>query len=357
MFGHKGTLAEQMLTTRTRQRQAAFQVKRHGLRVAASNVAAMTGFHPWKNLPELFLHDLVYQGTSGNELLRQDAAVLGLNLVSPDDALRQLAQKAGAATVSAVQDALSVKQGITVPLSVQAASDVKMKAIQEATKVLSKTELRVLTEGVRSAVDTGYGTAHENDALDLYQQQTGWPVEERNAEVRVWLFGLVDDDTIGPTVAPQRPASTYWAHEKRSVVAYGDTDAAAACSSSKQPNNLDVVPNATISVAENVELVETEYPFFYVVGSVDGIREELAPALSNTDGEEFADDDSWVLRKVIVECKHRMHRIQPIPPIYEQIQTIVYCLMYEIDDADIVQVLRISKCRKEEKRSTSRRKG
>jgi hypothetical protein len=76
-------------------------------------------------------------------------------------------------------------------------------------------------------------------------------------------------------------------------------------------------------------------PFFSIVGSVDGIRDELAPGDL---GDE--DDDSWFLRQVIVECKHRMRQIQPIPPLYEQIQAAAYCFLYEVDDADIVQVLR-----------------
>jgi hypothetical protein len=330
--------AEQMFITRKRQRLAVFIAQRHCLRVAASNVAAVTGFHPWKNLPELILHDLVYQGDIGKELLRQDAAVLGLTLVAPDDALKGLAQKAGAAAVSAVRDALCIKQGITVLHSVQAATAVKTNAVNEAAKVLSKTELRLLKEGVRSAVDTGYGTAHEDDALDLYQKQTGWPVEERNAEVRDWPFGLVDDESVGPTVAPLRPASAFWRHDKRPNVVKDVTDNIAdACNFSMQSKDLDL---AEPIIKGLIELVDTEYPFFSIVGSVDGIREELAPTLTNINGTELADDDSWVLRKVIVECKHRMHRIQPTPPLYEQIQTVTYCLMYRVDDADIVQVLR-----------------
>ena len=123
-----------------------------------------------------------------------------------------------------MHDALLVKQGITVLPTVQAATAVKEKAVQEAAKVLSKTELRILKEGVRSAVDTGYGTAHENEALDLYQQQTGWPVEERNAKVFVWQFGLRDDESVGPTVAPLRPASALIRPEKRVIVANDDTE-------------------------------------------------------------------------------------------------------------------------------------
>jgi hypothetical protein len=319
-----------LASTRKQQLVEAFRTQRHSLRVSASNIAAMTGFHPWKNLPELLLHDLVYQGVQGKDLLRHDAALLGLTLVAPDEVLRQLAQKAGVATGLAVHDALLVKQGITVLPTVQAATAVKEKAVQEAAKVLSKTELRILKEGVRSAVDTGYGTAHENEALDLYQQQTGWPVEERNAKVFVWQFGLRDDESVGPTVAPLRPASALIRPEKRVIVVNDDTEEEGEACTYSDARQDDATRNDALGE-----------PFFSILGSVDGIREELAP--NNATGAEFAgndDDESWVLRKVIVECKHRMHRIQHTPPLYEQIQTTTYCLMYGVEDADIVQVLR-----------------
>jgi hypothetical protein len=83
-----------------------------------------------------------------------------------------------------------------------------------------------------------------------------------------------------------------------------------------------------------------EPPFFSIRGAVDGIREELAPSGNPTLTPGSPGDDSWVLNRVIVECKHRMSRLQVSPPLYEQIQTTAYCLMYEVQDADIVQVLR-----------------
>ena len=86
-------------------------------------------------------------------------------------------------------------------------------------------------------------------------------------------------------------------------------------------------------------------PFFSIRGSVDGIRDELAPnnRVDTRNGANDAnDDDSWILRKIVVECKHRMKRIQPTPPLYEQIQATVYCLMYDVDHVDLVQVLRQS---------------
>ena len=78
-----------------------------------------------------------------------------------------------------------------------------------------------------------------------------------------------------------------------------------------------------------------ERPFFSILGSVDGIRDELVP----NHGSHEDDDNSWILQPIIVECKNRMRRLQSTPPLYEQIQTVVYCQMYQVEEADIVQVL------------------
>jgi hypothetical protein len=118
----------------------------------------MAGFHPWKNLPELFLNDLVYQGSMGKELLRQDAALLGLTLVDPDQVLEELAAKAGVSAGRAVREALRIKDGRKVLPSVEAATAAKNKVAQAAKKKLSKAEWKILEEGVRSAVNMGYGT-------------------------------------------------------------------------------------------------------------------------------------------------------------------------------------------------------
>lgn len=326
-----------------------FRTQHHSLRVSASNIAAIAGFHPWKNLPELFLYDMVYQGSIGKELLQHDAALLGLNIVDPDQMLLELARKAGDSAGHALRDALRIKDGSKFVPTVQAATAVKQKVIKEARKSkLSKTELKVLEEGVRSVVNTGYGTAHEDNALDLYQQQTGWLVEERNAEVRVWPFGLDDDGDI-PTVVPLCKASALRrSNNSADAVLKGAGKLPSKPSIAKRPKVVDLLEGENrkgneleSSEGRSNSTAVPEKPFFSILGSVDGIRDELAvitPTGDRSNTDEFGDD--WQIRRVIVECKHRMRKIQPIPPLFEQIQTTAYCLMYDVADADIVQVLR-----------------
>jgi hypothetical protein len=136
-----------------------------------------------------------------------------------------------------------------------------------------------------------------------------------------------------------------------------------------------------------VQKVKRPLPFFKIVGCVDGIRDEIyignsatnQPVPPNNPGleshatldekgefsddemdqmmseyktpskrqstnndthNEFSDNDNLILRPIVVECKHRMKRAQVPPPLYDQIQTCLYCQMYEVDEADLIQVVR-----------------
>jgi len=58
---------------------------------------------------------------------------------------------------------------------------------------------------------------------------------------------------------------------------------------------------------------------------------------------DFSDEEDverWSLRPIVVECKHRMTKARIPPPLYDQIQTCIYCLMYGVEQADLIQVVR-----------------
>jgi hypothetical protein len=301
-----------------------FRNQNHSLRLSASNIAAMAGFHPWKNLAELVMQ-LVYQGHFGQELLRHDCELLGVHLHSKEQVLLEIAAKAGAETTNALQAALKVSKGTAHVDTVQEAERLKSRVMKTAQdKALQPIELKTLVEGVRNAVDTGYGTFHENEALNCYEQQTGWPVRERNAAIRSWPFGKLG----GTTAVPLQKA-----RDERSLHSGGDEE-------------MNKVVPATFDVRSDAETNKVmpatvdAHPYFTIVGSVDGIRDELAPCRKT---DSVATDDefgNWDLRCVVVECKHRMSRFHPVPPLYEQIQTAVYCMMFDAQHADIVQVMR-----------------
>jgi len=57
-------------------------------------------------------------------------------------------------------------------------------------------------------------------------------------------------------------------------------------------------------------------------------------------GVDDDDDKGRKMRSIVVELKHRMRCAKLPPPFYDQIQAIVYCYMYRVDEAEIVQVIR-----------------
>jgi hypothetical protein len=310
------------------ERINAFKTKADSLRIPASRVAAVTGYHPYAILPEIFM-DLIYQGSVGHELRLQDCRELNVQLVSSDVLLMELAEKAGAETAKALESALQVKEGAKRLEDVKAAEVIKRKVLNEAekSKKLSVDELKRLAEGTRSYVDTGFGTHHEDAALDLFEKQCGWEVRERNTSILYWSFARAENVGSPTNELTAIPLASACGKE-RSV--------------RSEPRTLEGERKETMEI-ETAQIVKTEEklkPFFSICGSVDGVRDELwrRPSCSTDQGSE--NDDEWELRQVIVECKHRMKRAYSTPPLYDQIQATAYCLMYGVDDADIIQVIR-----------------
>jgi hypothetical protein len=384
------------------ERLEAFRTRNHSLRVSASRISAMTGFHPFAVLPELLM-TLVYQG--GQELLEHDARLLGIQIRSEEAVLMELANKASTSTATALKSALQVKKGKRVLGTVHVADQVKEKVLKEAksSKKLNAEEMKTLQEGVRSSVDTGFGTCHEEEALDLYERQCGWEVRERNATIMAWPFCKAGD-TVAPmseatrartltSVASSATAATSTSigdnddnismNDNTSVTDTGASNVSAdeqqgddsgGAASIVEPDHSDenTPPSIQASSCEkddcgsasdksatNVKVPETKdaanvnaterpasvasssRPFFTIYGAVDGIRDELwCPPSGNSNNDTTMIEEEWKLQQVIVECKHRMRRSFHSPPLYDQIQTTAYCLMYQVDDADIVQVMR-----------------
>jgi hypothetical protein len=203
------------------ERLRAFRARDHSLRLSASRISALAGFHPFACLPEIMMN-LVYQG--GQELLQHDANLLGIEMRSEESILTELATKAGQKTVRLLKTALDVKHGKRVLDTVHIAHQVKKKVLEEAenSKKLNPEELKVLKEGVRSSVDTGYGTYHEDEALNMYERQCGWEVRERNTAVMAWPFAKAEDLCSDLrmeqlTVAPISEATPTWKTTEASV--------------------------------------------------------------------------------------------------------------------------------------------
>mmetsp|Transcript_38588 Transcript_38588/g.81150 ORF Transcript_38588/g.81150 Transcript_38588/m.81150 type:complete len:603 (+) Transcript_38588:211-2019(+) len=391
-----------------------FQHSSTYLRIPASSVAALCGLHPFQNLPQL-LFDLVYQSYLGQTLLQRDAKALGLTLVDAKtherETMLELANAASKETQTLVKQVLEVSDGKRKLQSVEEVQSIQKKIRAQATKAqekgkLSKKQMDSLVEASRGHVSTGFGTCHEDEALDVYEQRTGCVVRERNEALMEWRFQRVQDvdGELGVSAAPLGEATRrVWGRAigeckkeesgnanqsedgtESKPIEIDDGDDGDDCdvlSKDAKHNNCstdDTTGNKENKAADGNGTTQSEKsmkikPFFRIVGAVDGIRDELysnppdvktsakttsnhtTGVLENTinannkqddgahDEYNFSDeddDDQWTLRPIIVECKHRMAEAKVPPPLYDQIQTCLYCHMYNVEEADLIQVVR-----------------
>lgn len=319
-----------------------FQQSKYGVRLSASNIAAIAGFHPYSCLPKLLM-DLIYQGPIGRRLLERDARLLNIQLTSEEQALLELANKAG--VKDAYKQSVAVSKGKVEVNSIQEANNIKQKIVQKAKKAgkLNQSELKQLSEGIRHNVNTGYGKINEDDALNMYEKTCGWEVHARNEEFRIWNFkrhtinNLATVEPLGDAeIVPPRIleiSSEARKKETNEIIIIDSDD-----ESAKEDNSsFDKTANGPDGIK----------PFFSIIGIADGVRDEL---YHNDDASKTTDDE-WQLRKVVVECKHRMRCATIPPPFYDQLQSIVYCLMYNTSESDLIQIVRSKKSKREQSKS------
>lgn len=387
----RSSFIQQLEITDTYDAFDKFKRRRDSLRLSASSVAALAGFHPYSNLPKVLM-DLVYQGPIGQLLLKHDAKLLNIEMISEEEALRKLVKKAGSEVKKAFQHAIDVSKGRFSVRSVQDANVLKeniMSKVNESVN-LSKGEVKQLEEATRYNVNTGFGKDHEDDALNLYEKQCGWEVRCRNEDLKCWNFRKDLDGNI----VPSGPAQSYSnaLQEKRTddslppvseviTIDSGDDDdderekkysnatiethddaikrgrsvSEAIDIDSQEPNKVVSGKSTSSTEASNCtaqasnpkkakKKLKRDKPLFSILGVADGMRDELyhnpqsADTTSSNDG--FGDDDDWDLRQVVIECKHRMKNAFNPNPIYDIIQTVVYCMMYDTTEGEIVQVVR-----------------
>lgn len=296
------------------------------------------GFHPYASLPQKFM-DLIYSGSIGNQLLHRDASLLGLKIVSEMDILRDLISKGTNKDTKALE---ALTKTITqIPESTSDAKNTKAKfekdVIEKAKKNLSRKETQFIRKTTRKFIDTGFGTHHENEALDQYEKQIGWDVYSRNEDFLEWPFLEIDNTTCVKPMIKRARKSQYLQSkedtEKKKQKSTGDDSS---------PTMIDL----TLETETKVESVNSDNsssepkPFFYLIGKIDGIRDE--PCFESDDNEEENGDEfgNMSLSQILIECKHRLNRISNPPPLYDQIQAVCYCLMLGFDKAEILQVLR-----------------
>jgi hypothetical protein len=305
-------------------------------------------------------------------------------------------------TKQLIQQVLEVSSGTRKLESVDEVQLIQKKIATQAKDAqkagrMSQKQVDALIEASRGHVSTGFGTCHEDAALDIYEKRVGCSVRERNEDLMEWRFDRVDvhNGETGVSAVPigkakrrrgwmafmqeqtkQQAEQLESGHKIEPTVLKSNTKQ----SEPEQSNQVHVLTNEANTVkTESIETLHDtndvsdltaekepepslddtpKKPFFKIVGAVDGIRDEiyeepLATKLEktsefsdnevehDTQHDEFSDDDhNIILRPIVVECKHRMKKAQIPPPLYDQIQTCIYCQMHETEEADLIQVVR-----------------
>ena len=173
------------------------------LRLRASEIAAVAGFHPFKDLLEL-LDGHIYQDLP--QLQEEDCAVCGVVLVSKEQEFEHLAQQAGPQAAAALRKIQAGSRSATV----QTTGDVdKVKMdIGKALKLaavggrVAEADITVLRNHLTNTLSTEFGKRHEDSAIELYESRHGVRVHSQNDKMLTWCFpqdpGGVSLDTPPP---------------------------------------------------------------------------------------------------------------------------------------------------------------
>lgn len=285
---------------------------RQTLRISASRAAAAAGIHPFADVGELFL-DFLYQDLP--ELLLEDAAVVGIDVVSPALERARLLAKSGASQAfEAILQKAAVALGVD---GIQAACEAiaaTVAAAEQASR-LTEEEAQELRSLLETEVRLGFGARHEDSALAAYEKRVGQPVYGQQQRIFVEM-PPPDDSWFCPFPPPRSLTSGCGSYcnklqEGRPAITLKEDET--------------VLGAATLLGAS-----EGRHPaYFNLTGFVDGLVDLPATAV---EGKET----------VVVEVKHRMGRIKDPPDVYDVVQLCTYCRALGCTRGDLVQCLRSS---------------
>jgi hypothetical protein len=169
---------------------------RKDIRISCSDVAAIAGFHPWADFVHL-MDKYLYQDLS---LLRDlDAHALGVEFVSVDDEVdtlltEKLTKQGGTEGQQVCQTLQEIKRLITLDetaLQTQQQTKDLMTRVQSIVETqsmkqsLTEEERRLVHREFDSRIKRQYGVNCEDQALDRYEQETGFAVTRRNEQFYV----------------------------------------------------------------------------------------------------------------------------------------------------------------------------
>ena len=164
------------------------------VRVSVSKVAAIAGLHPFvdgKALQDIF-DEALYQDA---ELHALDCATLGVSLRTEQQVTAEMVASLVHSSLPAVRE---VGAGMVNVLAQRADTNEMIGSFGQQAGALveravtcgavPKRTARRLESALRSAINTEFGTRHEDHAVRLYERQTGCEVVESNEHLLLWDF-------------------------------------------------------------------------------------------------------------------------------------------------------------------------
>jgi len=268
-------------------------VPRQTLRISAGRAAAAAGIHPYTDIGDLFL-EFVYQDLP--DLLLRDAALVGVEIVSPAAERAKLMDKSGemAALEASLQSAAAA-QWVQGARDAQRAVGQTTAAAQQAGRLTAE-EADELRRQLELEINLEFGARHEDAAIEAYSQQLGQPVYGQQRRVSLAMPEAGPAQALAEALPPPRaePMSVEKEHPTTRGSESGDA-------------------------------------YFRLTGFVDGLVD--LPRLGPAAGRQ-------ALETLVVEVKHRIASIKSPPNLYDVVQLCCYCRVYGLQRGQLVQCLR-----------------
>ena len=166
-----------------KRKRVDWNVKKHTarLRIAASDVAAVCGMHPHQSSRAAVVErsiQYLYQDLHG--LLRHDAELLSMTVVTKQQASAELLSKAGSEAAAALSRVVSSVAETSSKAAVGAEQVAAIVGAAAASGKLTRSEAAELRNGLTSEVFTLFGRRAESGALLEYHAASGNDVFESN---------------------------------------------------------------------------------------------------------------------------------------------------------------------------------
>lgn len=262
------------------------------LRFSASRVSSVCGLHEYSDLIEDFM-DHLYQDL--RPMLRSDAKLLNMELISKDKELQQTLSKTGTAMSADLQQILNWTKDLTTETSNVQASALRTKVSQLMTQAkaenrLTGDEIAQLQSVFCQEIAKTVGHRNEHLAIRAYEQQTGSQVGGMNDVLYILDF------PVQKTAELESNCAEYTDVFRRSQVTLGNP---------RPPGQAGRKRKSYSQKSAHRDL------YFRINGKIDGLVEDFAFSQDN--------DEEVELEKVVIEIKNRVSAFRSPPPIHDQV--------------------------------------